>query len=750
MSVAAAKASATSEARKPRRARTPSVLQMEAVECGAASLAMILGHHGRWVPLEDLRLACGVTRDGSNAANVLKAARRYGLGARGFRKEPGQLLDLPVPSIIHWNFNHYVVFEGMRGDRVYLNDPASGPRVVSREELDASFTGVVLAFEPGEGFVRGGHRPSTLGALASYLSGSRLALSFIALASLLLVIPGILIAAFGRIFVDEILVANMQHWLVPLCIGLGLTALLRAILTHYQQKYLLRLEAKLAVVTASRYLSKLLELPAAFFAQRAVGELSNRVAAADRISTLLSRELSTTVFSAVAAIFYAAVLAGYDPTLAAAVVFLTAINFVVLRAVERKRDLLSRRALTEGGRLLSTTVGSITAIETLKSSGTEDDAFARWSGHQANLLTTTQALGVQGAMLGTVPTLLAALTTVAVLGLGGWQVIEGNLTLGALVAVQSLTSSITSPVQKLVDFGGRIQTIKADLARVADTFAYVEGGPGLDGPGLDGHGPQDSGAAAAATEAGPQPTAGEDPSPQGLQIRNLSFGYSPVAPPLIKDFELSVEPGKRVALVGGSGSGKSTVGRLIVGLYRPWTGTVRYNGNDLTAMPPEVFSSTIAHVDQDVFMFEGTVRDNLTLWDSGADDATLTRALEDAELYPEIAARPGRLDAEVVEGGLNFSGGQRQRLEIARALVTGPAVLVLDEATAALDPISEKAIDDNLRRRGSTCIIIAHRLSTIRDCDEILVMRKGKVVERGTHDALLAMDGEYAALIGAA
>lgn len=717
---------------------------MEAVECGAACLAMILGHHGRWVPLEDLRLACGVTRDGSNAANLLKAARRYGLGAKGFRKEPEKLLDLPVPSIIHWNFNHYLVFEGVRGDRVYLNDPSSGPRVVSREELDACFTGVVLAFEPGEDFVRGGHRPSTIGALADYLSGSWLALSFIALASLLLVIPGVLIAAFGRIFVDQILVANMTHWLVPLCIGLSLTALLRAILTHYQQKYLLRLEAKLAVVTASRYLSKLLQLPAAFFAQRAVGELSNRVGAADRISTLLSRELSTTFFSAVAAIFYAAVLAGYEPTIAAAVVGLTAINFVVLRAVERKRDLLSKRALTEGGRLLSTTVGSITAIETLKSSGTEDDAFARWSGHQANLLTTSQAMGVQSAMLGTVPALLAALTTVAVLGLGGWYVIEGSLTLGALVAVQSLSSSITAPVQKLVDFGGRMQTIKADLARVADTFAYQEGSGG----------PADSGTTADSEAANPEATGettlDEEPAPKGLEIRNLSFGYSPVAPPLIKNFDLRVEPGKRVALVGGSGSGKSTVGRLIVGLYRPWTGSVRYNGDDLTTMPPEVFSSTIAHVDQDVFMFEGTVRDNLTLWDSGADDATLIRALEDAELYPEIAARPGRLEAEVTEGGLNFSGGQRQRLEIARALVTQPSVLVLDEATAALDPISEKAIDDNLRRRGSTCIIIAHRLSTIRDCDEILVMRNGKVVERGTHDALLALDGEYAALIGAA
>ncbi|MEQ9557340.1 MAG: NHLP family bacteriocin export ABC transporter peptidase/permease/ATPase subunit [Rhodospirillales bacterium] len=708
--------------------RTPTILQMEAVECGAASLAMIMASHGLWVPMEELRIACGVTRDGSKASNVLKAARSYGFSAKGFKKEPEDLTSLPTPSIIHWNFNHYVVFEGFKDAKAYLNDPGSGPRVVSQEEFDQSYTGVVLAFEPSPDLRRRGRAPSILASMRSRLENSRAALFYVLAVSLLLVVPGIAIAGFSRIFVDEILVAGKEDWLVPLVLGVLTAALLRGGMTWLQQKYLLRMETRLSLTMASTFLWHMIRLPMSFFQQRHVGDLSDRMAANDRVARLLSGDLATNSLNLSSVVFYGAAIAVFDGTLAVIAFGLALMNVVALRIVNRSREDNSRALLADGGKLAATTVAAIRSIETLKSSGMEDDTFAKWAGYQAKMLEQQRNLGFSTAVLTAFPALMSSLTAAAILGVGGFRVMDGALSVGAIVAIQSLMANLTAPISGLVDLGGKLQRIKGDLTRLDDIRSAQPDDTRIDG--------------AEETWAGPPVLSGR------VEARNLSFGFSPLDPPMIDGISISVEAGSRIAIVGASGSGKSTLGRLIAGVLKPWDGDVLIDGHPLAEVPRQVFADTVAYVDQDIFLFSGTIHENLTLWDGQVPDHVLTQALKDSAIHDDVMARPGRIESLVEEGGINFSGGQRQRLELARALVGQPRVLVLDEATAALDPVTEKNIDDNLRRRGCTCIIIAHRLSTIRDCDEIIVLRKGKIAERGTHEHLMAHGQEYPRLIG--
>ena len=712
---------------KPRR--VPTILQMEAVECGAASLAMILAHHGRWESLELLRARCGVTRDGSKASNLLKAARRFGLSAKGFRKEPEQLAELPLPAIIHWNFCHYVVFEGFEDGHALLNDPAEGPRRVSMDEFEEAFTGVVLAFEPGEAFERGGRPPGVIGPLLRHVDGETGGLAFVVAASLLLVLPGLALAGLTQVFVDQVLVARFEHWLAPLMLGLVFAALFQAGLVWLQQQALLRVQTKLGLKMASTFVWHLLHLPIGFFAQRHVGDLSSRISANDAIARLLSGTLAGNVVDLVAVVVYGAVIALYDVHLALVGLALAAVNLAVLRWTARTRTDANRALLNDRGKLASATLGTIRTIEALRAGGREQEAFAHWSGLQARVLSGSQRLGMMSARLAAWPMTIEVLTALAVLGIGGYEVMAGTMTVGALVAVRTLMARFTGPIGSLVGVWDEVQQIRADLARLDDVRAHPTRRP--------------CGADASTADASPVALTG------ALRMEGVSFGYSPFDAPLVEGFDLDLTAGARVALVGGSGSGKSTVGRLLCGLADPSAGRVLYDGVPLDALAPDVFASAAAYVDQDVFLFEGTVRENLTLWADGVSDDALTRAMRDAAIDDIVLARPGGLDAPVEEGGANFSGGQRQRLEIARALVGDPALVILDEATAALDPVTELAIDDALRRRGCACVIIAHRLSTIRDCDEILVLERGRIVERGTHDALVSAGGAYANLIRA-
>ena len=682
--------------RANRRHRVPSILQMEATECGAASLCMVLAGYRRWVALEEMRVACGVSRDGSKASRVVQAARDYGLQAKGYRCEPRELATQPMPAIVFWNFNHFLVVEGIDTRRgvVWLNDPVDGPRRITLEEFDRGFTGVALLFTPGPGFVRGGTPPRLIGPLIERLRGSGPALSFLLVATLALVIPGLVIPVFSSIFVDTVLVQQMRGWLSPMLIGMGLTAVLRGGLVWLQQTQLARLEHKLSLNTSAAFLWHVLRLPVSFFAQRHAGDLSARLGANDKVAQLLSGQLATNAVGLVSIAFYAAMMASYDVTLTAIGVGLALFNLALLRAGARVRGDGSRRLLKSGAALASASVSGLTLMETLKAGGTESDFFMRWAGLQANYLNAQQENASRSILLESAPVLLSALANAAILGLGGLRVMSGDLTVGDIVAFQSLFGSFNAPIAGLMAFGGALQTITADLARLDDVFKHP----------LDGR----LTSTASVLSAGAAPTS----KLSGLvEVRGLVFGYSRLEPPLLDGIDLTLRPGQRVALVGGSGSGKSTVAKLITGLYRPWAGEIRFDGLPLETIPYQHFVASVASVDQELFLLKGSVRDNVSLWAPTLTDADITQALRDAALLDAIVIRPGRLDAEVCEGGTNFSGGQRQRLEIARALVNRPSVLVLDEATSALDPLVEQLIDDALRRRGCTCLIVAHRLS---------------------------------------
>lgn len=714
------------------RVKTPTMLQMEAVECGAASLGMVLGYYGLYLPLEELRQVCGISRDGSKASNLVKAAQRYGLLAKGFKKKPASIREMRFPLIVFWNFNHFLVVEGIKGNEVYLNDPASGPRRVAWEEFDQSFTGVVLTFEPGPDFKPGGAHPNILAALRRRLTGSEAALTFVVLAGLGLVVPGLVIPTFTRVFVDQYLVGGLENWVMPLLIGMGLTALLRAGFTWVQEYYLLRLETGLSLATSGQFFWHILRLPIAFYDQRYRGEIGARVALNDRIAQLLSGELATTLINAVLILFYAILMFQYDVTLTLIGIGIAALNLVGLRAVARRRVDSNQKLLQDRGKLLGTALGGLQSIETLKASGGETDFFAAWSGYQAKVINTEQRLGVFTQVLAVFPPLLDSLNTLMILILGGNRIMNGDLTMGELVAFQSLMISFMAPIRQLVNLGGTLQEIQGDLGRLEDVLRYEPD-------------PQTNVSDASPLNA--QTTMPLKLSGQ-VEVRGLTFGYSPLDPPLIEDFNLHLQPGSRVALVGGSGSGKSTVARLIAGLYQPWAGEILFDGVPREQLPRDRLSNSLAMVDQEIFLFEGRVRENLSLWDTTLPETQMTRAAKDARIHHEIVAKPSGYDYRLAEGGRNFSGGQAQRLEIARALAGNPTLLILDEATSALDATTEKEIDDQLRQRGCTCIIVAHRLSTIRDADEIIVLEHGKIVQRGTHEALLAAENSlYARLI---
>jgi NHLM bacteriocin system ABC transporter peptidase/ATP-binding protein len=709
-----------------KRKKVPTILQMEAVECGAASLAMVMARFGLYKPLEELRVACGVSRDGSKASNLLKAARKYGFIAKGLRKEPEALRYIKPPMIIHWNFNHFLVLEGFKKDKVFLNDPAAGPRVVSFEEFDSSYTGIAMTFEEGPDFKKGGDKKTIFNLLSSRFKGLEQALSYITLAGLFLVIPGLVVPVFTKVFIDNVLIGMMHDWFKPLIFGMIITAVIRFILTALQQHYLLRLETKLALKTSAQFFWHVLRLPIDFFNQRYAGEIAGRVESNDTVANLIADKLTANFINLFTIIFYVVIMFQYDVWLTLIGISVAAMNFLFLHFISKHRKEQSQKILIEQGKLMGASMAGLSAIETLKAGGTESDFFSKWSGYQASYLNSAQKMGFSNQILSQVPMFLSALNSALILSIGGMKVMNGVMSVGMLVAFQSLMQSFIQPVEKIVELGGELQQITGDMTRLDDVFNY---------------------------EADPMACSNEEENISEVKLEgfvkleNISFGYNVLENPFIEDFNLNLIPGSRVALVGGSGSGKSTVAKIISGLNHAWGGNIYFDNTLRSECSKRAITNSLAVVDQDICMFEGTIRENLTLWDSTIPDSDVIQALKDAQIYDIVMARPGGLDSMITEGGANFSGGQRQRLEIARALVNNPSILILDEATSALDPKTEKIIDGNIRRRGCTCIIVAHRLSTIRDADEIIVLKNGNILERGNHHELLEQNGYYAGLI---
>ena len=709
-----------------RKVKTPTVLQMEALECGAASLGIVLAYFKKYVSLEQLRVDCGVSRNGSKASNISKAARNHGLEVKAFKKEPEQLKDLPVPMIVFWNFYHFLVVEGFGKNKVYLNDPASGPRVVDNKTFNDSFTGVVLTFKPGPAFQTGGEKPKFFPILMNWLKGYKTSLLFLFLVGLAIIVPGLAIPAFSKIFVDQILIRQFDSWVIPLLTGIALTALLRVLLSWLQQQSLIRFEMSLSLKNSAKFLWHVLHLPMSFHTQRSAGDITMRVNINDQVAALLSGPLGNTLLNLFTIVFYAAMMFYYSASLALIAIAVSLVNLLALRYISRKRVDSNKKLLQDKSRLFGFSSSGLQMIESIKATASESDFFSRWAGYHSKLLNIQQKIGRLTQTLQVIPIFLATLSTLIILLIGSGYIIDGVMTVGTFVAFQSLMVSFNQPITSLVFLGSALQDVEGGLTRIEDVYNYPSSADD----------PDASREAANATKL------------QGyVELKNVTFGYSPLEAPLITEFSISLKPGSRVAIVGKSGCGKSTIANLVSGLYKPWNGDILLDSKPMQTIARKTLNNSIAMVDQNLFLFEGTVKENITFWDETIAEKDVIQVAKDACIHEEIAARPGAYESIVAENGKNFSGGQRQRLEIARALAGKPSIIILDEATNALDAKTEQLIDTNIRKKGCTCLIVAHRLSTIRDCDEIIVMDKGRIVQRGNHEELMNQEGVYNQLI---
>jgi NHLM bacteriocin system ABC transporter peptidase/ATP-binding protein len=712
------------------RVKTPTVLQMQVTECCAAALGMVLAHYGRWVPLEELRERSGASRDGTTASDLVKAGAEYGLSGKGYFRRRGLLAPLGFPLILLWKGNHFVVLEGLDEHSAWLNDPASGQRQISIEEFDRDYSKICLAFRPTESFAPGGHKPARFRAV---LRRGRPVLSevlAVVTIGLLATIPGLAVAAVAKIFVDDVLIGGLADRAWPL---VGLLALLVAIqggLQVFQQRVLIRLGSRLTVAESARFVYHALRLPERYFIARSVPDLSLRVQHNREVVNILTGKLASVAVGLVVMVVYGAALVVVDPLLGAIAIVLTLVNLVAMRAALGRQSDLSQRLVNEQAALTQTTAYGAMTMETIKAGGLEADYYARWEGTAVRLGEVRQDMAIVSQVGNSIPILLRSLIWALVLCIGGLQVINGNLQIGSLVAFQTLLSSFGAPVAELVGFSWLVQQVQ-NLVRRLDDVLDEPVDPVCD-PAIQ----------RLSYEGGPARLDGE------LALQDVTFGFKITTAPLIENFNLTVAPGSRVAVVGRSGSGKSTLIRLVAGLYEPWAGTVLIDGRRRHEIPRALMTNSIAMVDQSIALFAGSVRDNLTLWDEAVSDEDVVRAAMDAQIHDDIVARVGAYSSLLNDGGTNWSGGQRQRFEIARALVRNPSLLLLDEATSALDADTEASVETALRRRGCTALIVAHRLSTVRDADLIIVMDKGKVVEQGRHDELVAAGGHYSELVG--
>jgi NHLM bacteriocin system ABC transporter peptidase/ATP-binding protein len=712
--------------KRAKRVKAPVIMQMEALECGAACLAMVLAYYKKWIPLEQVRLDCGVSRDGSNALNILKAARAYGLAAKAFRYDVKAVKEKArYPAIIHWNFNHFVVLCGFSKDKAYINDPGSGNIEVSMAEFDKAYTGICLSFTPTDTFEPSGRRESVLNFALRRLRGTLVPVVFVMLTGVLLAFSGILSPVFSRIFLDNVLSGENSGWLAPLLLAMAGLLAFHIIVSAINDIYLLKIKGKLAIVSNASFLWHTLRLPMSFFSQRLAGDISERQTSNDKIAKTLISKLAPVLLNLMLLVFYLTVMLRYSVLLTGIGIAAIALNTILARYISQKRLNITRTVMRDRGKLSAVTVSGIDMIETIKASGAENGFFERFAGNHAAVNKSEVNFAVTSQFLGAIPALIQQLSGVAILAAGVWLIMAGEFSVGMLLAFQSFMLAFLNPVNELIETGQRVQEMRSSMERIDDVMRYK---PDVS----DSEDEADTEELAKLTGK--------------IEMRNVTFGYSRLAEPLVKDFSLSMEAGAKVAFIGSSGCGKSTLAKLISGLYEPWEGEILFDGKPRKEIPRPVLTGSLSVVDQDIILFEDSISDNIKLWDASIEDYEMILAARDAQIHEDIILRGG-YDCKVSEGGRNFSGGQRQRFEIARVLAQDPAIIILDEATSALDAKTEYDVTKAIKDRGVTCIIVAHRLSTIRDCDEILVMDKGIVVERGTHEELYGQDGLYKQLI---
>lgn len=708
-------------------AKVPVVMQLEALECGAASLAMVMAYYGKWVPLEQVRLDCGVSRDGSKAKNIYLAAEHYGFEVKAFKMSPESLKESgKFPCIIHWNMNHFVVLNGFKGKNVYINDPARGTVKITWEEFDKSFTGVTLIPTPTENFEPSGKKKSTVEFAKKRLVGAGTAVVFVMLTTAISYLFGIANSMTSRIFMDRLLTGKNPEWLNPFIGMLILLAVIQLIVAWVQTLYSLKINGKMAVIGNTSYMWKVLRLPMEFFSQRMAGDIQSRAGMNAAIAGALVNTFAPLALNTIMMIVYLVLMIRLNPILTIIGIVTVTINIFVSRIISNKRINITRVQLRDAAKLESTTVQGIEMIETIKSSGAESGFFRKWAGYQASVNAQNIKEVKNTQFLGMVPVFFSTIANYAVLLLGVYLTMNQQFTLGAVMLFQGFLTSFMSPATMLITAGQTIQEMRTQMERIEDVMEY----------------PDDKNVTQVAS-----PDAEYSKLRGNIELKNVTFGYSRLEPPLIEDFSLTMKPGDRIAIVGPSGCGKSTISKLISGLYDPWSGEILFDGKPRSEYPREVMTGALAVVDQDIIMFEDTVANNIKMWDSSIRDFEMILAARDAQIHDDIAKLPGGYDYKLNSGGKNFSGGQRQRMEIARVLAQDPTIIILDEATSALDAKTEYEVVNSIVNRGITCVVIAHRLSTIRDCKEIIVLDKGKVVERGTHDELMALNGAYADLV---
>lgn len=714
--------------RYKRRIKTTTMLQMEATECGAASLRIILDYYRIYRPLEELRELCGVSRDGSNAAGIVKAAKIFNLKGSAVNIDIPQVNKSVVfPAILFWGFNHFLVLEHYdeKKQRFYVNDPASGRRIIGFEEFDQNFTGVVINFAKEKEFKPIGKKPKSFSRLLPILKNSKFSVAFIMLATLLLIIPGLGIPVFTKIFIDDVLIHSVKSIMPLLLVAMILMFFVQAILTLLQQVTLVLLGVKLSIVNSMSFMNHVFRLPIIFFSQRYLGDIADRINLNEKIALTLSNNISINVINLLTSVIYGIVMLLYDVTLGLVVIGIMFINVIVLKALIERQNNANQVMFKEKAGLLGVSSNGLRIIDTLKSNGMEMAFFRKWSGYQAKMLNAKQSLHVYSYILSLTPTFLSSLALVLVFYVGSFKVLDGIMTVGTLIAFQSLMYSFISPISNLVGFATELQILRGDIDRTNDVFNYKT----------------DPLIQLSSDDKDYQSLSGK------LQIKDLSFSYSKFSKPIFEDFNLDIEPGTMVAIVGSSGSGKSTLIKLLTRLYYPDGGYIYADDIDLKAINRFLFSSSISVVSQEIVLFPGSIYNNLTLWDHSISKTNVYNALKDACILDMVSELPQGYHFQLEENGMNFSGGQRQCLEIARALVTNPPILIFDEATSALDSIIESEIIINLKQRGCTCVFVAHRLSAIRDAHKIIVLDQGKVAQVGTHNELIKEDNIYKTLI---